>query len=131
MTDRLDRIEAILEQLAATQAEHQQQFQQQQQETREEFQQQLQESREEFQQQWQETRQIVESNARAIAANSSEIIELRRSQEDFRASIEDIVGMITTQAEEAERDRIEFRQTVQSILDALTRRFNSNGHGTD
>ncbi|MDX2244165.1 MAG: hypothetical protein NW224_26120 [Leptolyngbyaceae cyanobacterium bins.302] len=120
MTDRLDRIEAILEQLAATQAENWQQFQQQ-----------LQESREEFQRQWQETRQIVESNARAIAANSSEIAEMRRAQDDFRASIEDIVGMITTQVEEAERDRIEFRQTVQTILDALTRRFNSNGHGND
>lgn len=41
------------------------------------------------------------------------------------------VSRITTQVEAAERDRIEFRQPVQNILAALTRRFNSNGHETD
>lgn len=45
------------------------------------------------------TEKIVESNARAIEANASAIAELREAQEidraDFRASIEDLVEMVT------------------------------------
>ncbi|MDX2239094.1 MAG: hypothetical protein NW224_00245 [Leptolyngbyaceae cyanobacterium bins.302] len=81
--------------------------------------------------------QIVESNARAIEANSNAMAELREIQNadraEFRASlrseVEDLVGMITLMAEQAEQDRVEFRATVQGILDALTRRFSGNGHG--
>lgn len=88
MSERLDRIEAILERSAVQ----------------------------------------IESNARAIEANSSAIAELRNSQQDFRASIEDVVGMVTGLAEQAEQDRVEFRDTVQRILDALSQRFSGNGH---
>ena len=74
---------------------------------------------------WVETRQIVESNARAIAANSD---TAARQGEEMRASITDLVSMITTQADQAEIDRAEFRATVQQILEVLTQRFTSNGH---
>ena len=48
------------------------------------------------------TEKIVESNARAIEANANAIAELRQTQEidraDFRASIEDLVQMVTESA---------------------------------
>jgi hypothetical protein len=61
---------------------------------------------------------LVESNARAIAANS----------DDSRASVRDLVSMITTQADQAEIDRAEFRATVRQLLETLNQRFTSNGH---
>jgi DNA-binding transcriptional MerR regulator len=72
-----------------------------------------------------EIRQLTESNARAIAANSD---TAARQGEEMRASVTDLVSMITTQAEQAEIDRAEFRATVQQILEVLTQRFTSNGH---
>jgi uncharacterized coiled-coil protein SlyX len=79
-----------------------------------------------------ETRSIVDSNARAIEANSNALAEnadeIARQRAELRNSIEDMVSMVSTMAQQAESDRIEFRAYVQSILDALTTRFNSNGH---
>ncbi|MBW4514435.1 MAG: hypothetical protein KME11_04355 [Timaviella obliquedivisa GSE-PSE-MK23-08B] len=72
-----------------------------------------------------EIRQLTESNTRAIAANSDTAAQ---QGEEMRASITDLVNMITTQAEQAEIDRAEFRATVQQILEVLTQRFTSNGH---
>jgi predicted nucleic acid-binding Zn-ribbon protein len=72
-----------------------------------------------------ELRQITESNARSIAANSDAIAA---SRQEMQANVADLVRMITTSAEQAEIDRVEFRATVQQILEALTRRFTSNGH---
>jgi len=99
MSERLDRIEALLEGLTRSQAT---------------------------------TQAIVDSNARAIEANSNAIAELRQVQEvdrlDFRASVEDMVENIMALAQQAEQDRVEFRGTVQRILDALTQRFSGNGH---
>jgi hypothetical protein len=112
MTERLDRIEAILErnaeQMAQSQQRHDTDFAR--------------------------ISQLQESNARSIEANSNAIAELRQSQAvdraDFRASVEDMVSTITSLAEQAEQDRVEFRGTVQNILDALTQSFSGNGHGT-
>ncbi len=93
MTERLDRIEAILERNA----------------------------------------EQITSNARAIEANSNAIAQLRESQQesqkDFRASIEDVVSMFTAMTVQVEQDRVEFRVTVQNLLDAITRQFSGNGHG--
>jgi hypothetical protein len=47
---------------------------------------------------------------------------------ETRASIIDLVGMITTQADQAEIDRAEFQATVQQLLEVLTHCFTSNGH---
>lgn len=105
MTERLDRIEAILDRLAEQQVQ----------------------SQERFERQFERTQQQIDSNARSIEANSNAIAELRDAQQDFRASIEDVVGMITGLAQQADQDRIEFRNTVQRILDALTQRFSGNG----
>jgi methyl-accepting chemotaxis protein len=89
---------------------------------------------------------VVAANADAIAANARDIAELRETQRqqwaETRASIDDVVRMIGTLAENTEQyrrqaeedrrqaaiDRVEFRATVQSILDALTQRFSGNGH---
>src|SRR5512147_2525081 len=71
MTDRIDRIEAILERIAEQQ---------------------------------EQTQHQVNSNARSIEATSNAIAELRQAQEvdraDFRASIEDVVGIVGTLATE-------------------------------
>lgn len=89
---------------------------------------------------------VVAANADAIAANARDIAELKETQRqqwaETRASIDDVVSMITTLAEnteqyrvqaeidrrQAEIDRAEFRATVRAILDALTQRFSGNGH---
>jgi chromosome segregation ATPase len=143
--DRLDRIERVVDNLTANLAEER--------ERRLELRQDLDGEAE----RWAETIRIVESNARAIAANSdtatrqreemrSSIAEVRqltesnaraiaansdtaaRQGQEMRASVTDLVNMITTQAEQAEIDRAEFRATVQQILEVLTQRFTSNGH---
>uniref|UniRef100_A0A832H3M7 Uncharacterized protein n=1 Tax=Oscillatoriales cyanobacterium SpSt-402 TaxID=2282168 RepID=A0A832H3M7_9CYAN len=93
MSDRLDRIEAILERIAEKQ---------------------------------EETQQQINSNARAIEANSNAIVELRLS---LREEVESMVGMIAYLAEQAEQDRVEFRAAVQQAQDGLHRRFSGNGHG--
>jgi hypothetical protein len=98
-SDRLDRIEALMEQQAEESIR--------------------QAAR------WAETRQIVESNARAIAANSD---AMARQREELRANVTDLVSMITASAEQAEIDRAEFRATVRQLLETLNQRFTSNGH---
>ncbi len=117
MNERLDRIEAVLQEVAQSQVNTQQ-------------------SIEASRLSIEEMRQLVVSNARATEANSNAIAELRASQQDFMASIEDVVGMVGTIAEnmdamarQAEQDRLEFRSTVRSLLEALTQRFSGNGHG--
>lgn len=112
MTERLDRIEAILERNAE----------------------QMSQSQQRHDVEVAEIRQLQGSNARSIEANSNAITELRQVQAvdraDFRASVEDMVSTIISLAEQAEQDRVEFRGTVQNILDALTQRFSGNGHST-
>jgi hypothetical protein len=111
--DRLDRIEAILASLAASHAEER--------ERRVEL-------RRDFEgeaERWAETRQIVESTARTVAANSDAIAQLGT---ELRASVTDLVSMVTSQADQAEIDRAEFRATVQQLLETLNQRFTSNGH---
>lgn len=89
--------------------------------------------------QQQATQQQVDSNAKAIAANSEAISETRQLAEanvraiaqlrdENRASIEDLVNMLTTQAEQAERDRLALAAEVRSLVNALRDRFGSNGH---
>jgi ribonucleotide monophosphatase NagD (HAD superfamily) len=75
--------------------------------------------------QWAETRQIVESNAKSIVANSD---AMARQREELRANVTDLVNMITASAEQAEIDRVEFRATVRQLLETLNQRFTSNGH---
>lgn len=117
MTERLDRIEATLASIAELMAtgrrEHDAQM-----------------ARHDAQ--IANINKIVESNARAIEANSNALAEntaeMARQRAELRSSIEDVVSMVSTMAQQAESDRIEFRAYVQSILDALATRFNSNGH---
>lgn len=97
--DRLDRIEAILGTLANNQADDRERL-----------------SRIE---------QLIESNARAIAANSEAIAA---NSTEIRTSITDMVSMITAQADQAEIDRAEFRAEFQQLLETLNQRFTSNGH---
>jgi len=77
---------------------------------------------------------ISERQTRSIDELTHSVADLRTSVADLRASIVDVVGMLTEQAEQAERDRnqanierAEFRTTVRDILDALTQRFSGNG----
>ncbi|NJR37754.1 MAG: hypothetical protein HC781_01610 [Leptolyngbyaceae cyanobacterium CSU_1_4] len=112
-SDRLDRIEAILERQAQQQSITQAQLAETRQLT------------EDNARAWERVQQLVESNARAIAANSDAIAT---SRQEMRTNIEDVVSMISTSVEQAEIDRAEFRATVQQILEALTQRFTSNGH---
>lgn len=68
--------------------------------------------------------QLTESNARAIAAHS----------EELRTSIADIVNMVGTvaanlqrQSDQAEIDRAEFRAQFQQLIEVLTQQYNGNG----
>jgi hypothetical protein len=78
------------------------------------------------------TRQLVESNARAIEANSNEAArqraeaeqqrvefraEAERQRAELHANITDVVSMITASADQAEIDRAEFRATVRQLAD--------------
>ena len=101
MTERLDRIEAILERNAEQIAQAQQLVN--------------------------SNARAVEANRNAIAElRQAQAVD----RADFRASVEDMVTTISSLAEQAEQDRVEFRGTVQNILEALTQRFSGNGHGT-
>jgi hypothetical protein len=146
MTERLDRIEATLASIAELMATGRREHDAQMAAMREQHDAQMAAMREQHNAQMARhdaqianINKIVESNARAIEANSNALAEYRRLSEantvevaqqraELRSSIEDTVAMISTMAAQAESDRIEFRAYVQSILDALTTRFNSNGH---
>lgn len=125
--DRLDRIEEILASLAASQAEERDRRI----ELRLDFENEA-ELRAEARERLSRIEQLVDSNARAIAANSDAAAqqreEIAQQRAEMRASVTDLVNMITSQADQAEIDRAEFRATVQQILEALTQRFTSNGH---
>jgi hypothetical protein len=79
-----------------------------------------------------ETRLLTESNARAIEASRNEFVEsraaLREDMESATQMILDLGEYVREQNERAEQDRLEFRETVQRILDALQTRFSGNGH---
>jgi tRNA splicing ligase len=72
---------------------------------------------------------VIASNSRAIEANSNAIAELRRLQSqllaELRSSVSDVVGMLTTQAEEAAADRAELRRMIEAMYG---NRGNGNGH---
>jgi predicted transcriptional regulator len=118
--DRLDRIEAVLAALAASQVEERERRV----DLRRDFENEA-EQRAEDRERLSRIEQLVESNARAIAANSDAIAN---QAAEMRASVTDLVNMITAQADQAEIDRAEFRATVQQILEMLYRCFTSNGH---
>jgi hypothetical protein len=118
--DRLERIEEILASLADSQVQERDRRI----ELRLDFEAEA-ERRAEDGERLSRIEQLVESSARAIAANSDVAVQIR---EEMRASISDLVSMITTQADQAEIDRSEFRATVRQILEALSQRFTSNGH---
>ena len=68
--------------------------------------------------------QLTESNARAIAAHG----------EELRTSIADMVNMVGTvaanlqrQSDQAEIDRAEFRAQFRQLIEVLTQQYNGNG----
>jgi ribonucleotide monophosphatase NagD (HAD superfamily) len=126
-SDRLDRIEALMEQQAEESIRQAAQWAETRQIVESNAKAIAANSERMSQQsdQWAETRQIVESNAKAIAANSD---AMARQREELRANVTDLVSMITASAEQAEIDRVEFRATVRQLLETLNQRFTSNGH---
>lgn len=149
--DRLDRVERILAELAASQqataARVDRQFEEEREqrlESQNQFQRQLEEERqqrlesdrrfeqrfERFSQELEETKKIADSNARSNQANSSAIAELNRSQttilQELRAAVADLVDMLTTQAIEAGADRAELRRMIEAMYG---QRSNGNGGG--
>jgi hypothetical protein len=119
-SDHLDRIEAVVAALAASQVEERERRV----DLRRDFEHEA-DQRAEDRERLSRIEQLVESNARAIAANSDAIAN---QAAEMRASVTDLVNMITAQADQAEIDRAEFRATVQQILEVLSRRFTSNGN---
>ena len=112
-SERLDRIEALVESnaraLQANQEANQQQFQ--------EMRQQFQETRQQFQetrQQIEETRRLCDSNARAIQANQEQFQETRRLCDSNARAIQ-------ANAEREISAREELRQTIQSNQDLIAR----------
>jgi DNA repair exonuclease SbcCD ATPase subunit len=106
-SDRLDRVERLLENLAERQAR--------------------------FQQQMEQDRAEMNANHEYLG---SEIGQLMRGLGELRQQVSAVTNRVDTLAQQAEQDRsqaaidrAEFRSTVQQILDALTQRFSSNGHG--
>jgi hypothetical protein len=77
------------------------------------------------------TQQQIDSNARAIAANSEGMVELRQQQQQLNQSlnkqIADVVGLIGTYAEQAEQDRVALHADVKSLIEALRDKFSGNG----
>jgi NTP pyrophosphatase (non-canonical NTP hydrolase) len=77
------------------------------------------------------TQQQIDSNARAIAANSAGMTELRQQQQQLHQSlneqIADVVGLIGTYAEQAEQDRAALHADVRSLIEALRERCSGNG----
>lgn len=71
---------------------------------------------EQFQADLQRTQQLIDSNARAIEANSAGIIELRAT---LQANSADLVQMLTQFATEAAEDRVLIRQEMQGIRSEL------------
>lgn len=69
-----------------------------------------------------ETKAIVDSNARAIEANSNGLIELRQRTEQTLAGIEDAVEMITSEAQRNAREHEDFRSFIRG-LQTETRRI--------
>lgn len=89
--------------------------------------------------QQQATQQIVASNARAIEANSNAIAELKQRDEavltEMRQNIADTVSMITSLGETLqqysdrnEQDHLRLSAAIETLVNALTQRFGSNGH---
>lgn len=82
-----------------------------------------------FQDQLEITQKIADSNARSTQANSTAISELRQSQtetlNELRSSVEDIIQMLTTQAEQASADRAELRRMIEAMYG---QRRNGNGN---
>jgi chromosome segregation ATPase len=133
-SDRIGTIEAILARIAVSQEQLQQrqeQFQQGQeqlQQRQEQFQQgqeQLQQRQEQFQLDLGRTEAVVDSNARAIEANSSAMAEMRQSlreslaasDERLRINIEDTFDMIRSLAANSELDRQETDQRIQTLIE--------------
>lgn len=93
------------------------------------------------------TQQQIDSNARAIQANSTAIAELGRRQDATHALLHEEIGNLVTMitdlgsnidrrfeqlSQEFERERAEreaLRADVRSLIQALRDRFGSNGHG--
>lgn len=127
MTDRLDRIEAILSNIA---------------ERQDRFQQQL----ERVDQQQDRTQQQIDSNARAIEANSAAIASSRQETTELKALLREEVGNLVTmivdssnntteqferierQFEQDRAERLALSADVRSLVEAMRERFRSNGH---
>jgi hypothetical protein len=128
---RFQRIETVLERTAQQQEATQSEVSQQRRENTEWFTE-MRQLTESNARGLAETRLLTESNARAIEASRNEFVEsraaLREDMESATQMILDLGEYVREQNERAERDRLEFRETVQRILDALQTRFSGNGH---
>ncbi|MEO0537302.1 MAG: hypothetical protein AAF215_26025 [Cyanobacteria bacterium P01_A01_bin.123] len=98
MTDRLDRIEAILDRLAAQQAVTQAQVDQNAR---------VMES----------STQLIASNARAIEANSNEIAEgFAQMGRELQANLEDVTAMILSSIQDTDRQMRETDERFNTLL---------------
>ncbi|MEO0828514.1 MAG: hypothetical protein AAFW84_01885 [Cyanobacteria bacterium J06635_15] len=98
MTDRLDRIEAILDRLAAQQAVTQAQVDQNAR---------VMES----------STQLIASNARAIEANSNEIAEgFAQMRRELQANLEDVTAMILSSIQDTDRQMRETDERFNTLL---------------
>ncbi|NJR66699.1 MAG: hypothetical protein HC772_17515, partial [Leptolyngbyaceae cyanobacterium CRU_2_3] len=69
--------------------------------------------------------EAIDSRLERIAANQE---QSDRRLDGLTSNVDALAALMAQQFQQAEQDRIEFRATVQGILDVLTQRFNSNGH---
>ncbi len=141
MTERLDRIERILEGLATSQQADEawrsefradmdllRQQQQATHQTTDSNTRAIAASREEAQQWFQEMRALTTSTARTAEANANAIAELRQS---FEASIPDLVGMIQGLAQSLEAYRIEASADRAELRNLVERMYGDRTNGNN
>jgi hypothetical protein len=94
-SDRLDRVEVLLAQMAEQQAA--------------------------FRTDLTETKAIVDSNARAIEANSNGLAELRQRTQETLSGIDDAVEMITSEAQRNAQEHEDFRSFIRGLQTEIRR----------
>ena len=113
MTERLDRIEAVLAGIAESQQRSEMRLDR------------IEQLTDNLALLTGSNSRAIESNARAIAAHGE---ELRTSIADMVSVVGTVAASLQRQADQAEIDRAEFRAQFQQLIEALSQQFNGNGH---
>ena len=137
MSERLDRIEAILDRVAERQdrlAERQDRFQAEMEESKarqDRFQEQLEQSRREADERSREADERMTRIETELDENfqyiGTELGLLTRGLSELRLQVSNLVQVAEQDRSQAAIDRAEFRSTVERLVEVLTARFTRNG----